>query len=421
MAGLTDKKVQGLEPPNKGRRIVSDDHRDAPRGFGVRINAGGKKTFVLRYNMEGKDRQVNVGEYPTWSLAAARKQATDLRRQIDSGVDILEERKLERAEPTLGDVAKRFMRAHTDQLTSGRKVRYAVEKHLIPALGDTKIKEIRRRDVIEFLEGMRHYNRQTALMLQYVKQIFAYAEDRELIEASPVATLKPKRIAPEIAPRKRSRVLSDGELRAFWNNAEASGMNRITALALKFVLVTGQRPGEVVGMAWEEVEGDTWTIPASRRGKTETAHAVPLTATARAILEEARGEVDRLSKRRKRAPAGYVFEARGGSPMIPAALSKAVGRYAEILGNQEDPEEGHWRPHDLRRTMRTGLAAAGVDELVAETTIGHTRQGIAAVYDLHKYEQEKRRALEAWERRLLRNVEGQELDNVVPLGVAPDA
>jgi hypothetical protein len=65
--------------------------------------------------------------------------------------------------------------------------------------------------------------------------------------------------------------------------------------------------------------------------------------------------------------------------------------------------------------MRTGLAAAGVDDLVAETTIGHTRQGIAAVYDQHKYDREKRQALETWERRLLRIVEGNEADNVVEL------
>ena len=82
-------------------------------------------------------------------------------------------------------------------------------------------------------------------------------------------------------------------------------------------------------------------------------------------------------------------------------------------------EEPKWRPHDLRRTVRTGLAAAGVTETVAELTIGHTRKGIAAVYDLHRYDREKRSALEAWERRLLHLVSGAGPgDNVVALDKA---
>jgi integrase len=78
-------------------------------------------------------------------------------------------------------------------------------------------------------------------------------------------------------------VLDEAEIRDFWIGAETVGtMHRLTALALKLILVTGQRPGEVVGMRWDEIEGDTWTIPASRRGKTKTAHTVYLTETARA-------------------------------------------------------------------------------------------------------------------------------------------
>ena len=75
--------------------------------------------------------------------------------------------------------------------------------------------------------------------------------------------------------------------------------------------------------------------------------------------------------------------------------------------------EPRWRPHDLRRTMRTGLAAAGISENIAELVIGHTRQGIVAVYDLHRYDAEKRSALEAWERRLLRIVAGESPDDNV--------
>lgn len=409
MPSLTDKRIQALAPPEKGRRLVFDDHRDAPRGFGVRINAGGKVSFILRYNADGKDRQINIGEYGEnkWSLAAARKRAGELRREIDGGTDILEQRRAEQAELTMGEVVEKFCGHHADKLASGQDIRYALNKHLVPALGKKKIAEVRRRDVIGLVEGLaRSHPRQASLLLAYTKQVLAYAEDRELIEASPIASLKPARIAPELVASKRGRILTEEELVTFWQNVETCGLNRLTALALKLTLVTGQRPGEVAGLRWEEVDGDTWTIPTSRRGKTDSAHAVPLTRTAMEILEAAREEG---------GGGSCVFETKAGTPAEAGHLSRAVQRFRKRLGNKPDPEWGYWRPHDLRRTMRTGLAAAGIDDLAAELTVGHTRKGIAAVYDLHKYDKEKRQALEAWERRLLRTIHGQEADNVVPL------
>lgn len=420
MASLTDKRIRNLQAPAKGRRLVFDNHREAPRGFGLRVNAGGTKTFILRYRVEGRDRQANIGEFPTWSLAAARKRGEEMRRQVDAGRDLLEERRKERAEPTVAEAVERFCRAHADKLASAKDVRGNLTNHLTPALGKRKLRSIRRREIIELLEGLRDRPRQAALLLTYSKQLFAWAEDRELIDANPVATLKPGKVAPELAPRSRARILTEAELSAFWANAETCGMRRLTALALKFVLVTGQRPGEVAGMAWSEVDGDTWTVPGHRRGKTETDHRVPLTETAREILEAARAEVQRLSRRREEPPAGFVFESRPSAPLTPGTLAQAVHKAPKALGNRSDAQEGPWRPHDLRRTMRTGLAAAGVDELTAELTVGHTRKGIAAVYDLHKYDHEKRRALEAWERRLLSLV-GQPVEATVVSLSRPEA
>jgi hypothetical protein len=80
------------------------------------------------------------------------------------------------------------------------------------------------------------------------------------------------------------------------------------------------------------------------------------------------------------------------------------GPLRKALGNEDADTWGHWTPHDLRRTCRTGLAAEGIGDTVAEAVVGHTRKGIIGVYDRHKYDSEKRAALETWERRLLRIV-----------------
>lgn len=405
MPTLTDAKIRKIEPPAKGRRLVFDEHKQAPKGFGIRVTAAGKVAFVLRYlTNEGKDRLLTIGDYPTWSVAAGRKRAGELRREIDSGTDILEQRREEKAEPTVADIAERFLRTKRDR-KSYSDIRAALTNHVLPAIGKKKVREVRRRDVIALLEPLAETKpRQAGIVLTYARQLFGFAEDREIIEASPVASLKAEKLGKGLSASQRGRVLTEGEVRALWSlRTPPQGMHRVTLLVLKMILVTGQRPGEVAGMRWREIEGDLWTIPAERRLKTESAHTVPLTATALGLLEEAQGNRD------------YVFSARG-KPLRRDAVAKAVLRCADALGNVDAERWGHWRPHDLRRTMRTGLSASGVSDVVAEFTIGHTRKGIAAVYDLHRYDREKRTALEAWERRLLRIVEGKPADdNVVTI------
>ena len=412
---LTDRFIKSIEPPTKGKRIYWDDHRDAPRGFGLRVLASGTKAFVLRYRAKtGAERIQTIGEYPTpWSLTAARLEAARLRANVDAGADPLQQRRDDRQELTVADVVDRFCKARCVDLITGPDMQRCLERNLIPALGKRQLKSVKRSDIITLIEAKAaEAPRAAALLLTYTKLLFAYAEDRELIEASPVATLKPSRISSAMKPVKRGRVLDDAEIGDFWLGAESAGIHRLTALALKLILVTGVRPGEACGMRWDEIEGETWTIPASRRGKTNTAHAVYLTETAREILEQVRAEVARLSERRRWAPSGFVFEHREGKPATTAGLSRALERSADRLGAKDHPDWGRWHPHDLRRTCRTRLSEIGISEEVAERVIGHTKLGVVAVYNQHRYALEIRAALEAWERRLLAIV-NPPTDNVV--------
>ncbi len=417
---LTDRFIKAIEPPEKGKRLYFDDHRDAPRGFGLRVMASGTKTFVLRYRAKsGQARIQSIGEYPTWSLTAARIEATKVRASVDSGADPLQKRRDERAELTVADLVDRFTKARLGELDSGAEIARYFARDLLPALGKRKIKTIRRRDIIGLIEEKaRTAPRAAALLLTYTKLLFSYAEDRELIELSPATGIKPARVSKALKPVKRGRTLDDAEIRAFWAGADTCGIHRLTAIALKLILLTGQRPGEVVGMRWEEIDekAAVWTIPAARR-KTEDGHTVHLTAVALDLLRKAEAEVQRLSERRGWKPSGYVFEHREGQPATRAGLSKALYRYADALGIKEHADFGRWHPHDLRRTCRTRLAEIGISQEVAERVIGHKQQGVVAVYNAHKYAVEIRAALEAWERRLLAIIDPPE-DNVVSLARA---
>ena len=406
MGALSEAKIKALSAPEKGSKILFDNHRDAPRGFGLKLTKAGSKSFILRYfhKASGKDRQLTIGKWPTWTLAAARSKAEGFKRETDGGKDILEDRRAERRRPKLGPALNDYCTQLIDPLKSGSQTRSMLERYLVKPLGpETMLKDIRRAEVrAEVRKLVKKHQRQAALLLSYSKNFFAWAEDAELIEVNPIASLKPANVdkAMNNANFVRGRVLDESELATFWSKVETAGPHRLTALALKMILVTGQRPGEVTGMHETEINGNVWTIPAARRGKTKTAHVVPLAPLAVELIKQARAEVARLSKRRRGKPAGFIFETRPGSSPAVNSLDRAVKRFASELGNKDTKEWGHWTPHDLRRTCRTGLSAAGVGQEVAELTIGHTRKGIAAVYDLHTFDKEKRRALEAWERKL---------------------
>ena len=432
MGKLTDGKsgtIAKAEPPEKGARFIFDDHRSAPSGFALRITQAGGKAFVLRYTVDGRTRLKTIGDWPVWSLEAARDEAQNLSREIRRGHDPLEAARRRKEAPTVATLAKEWLDRHASGLKSEGAIRGYINNDLVPALGHMKVADVKRRDVIEVIEAKAEKTpRAAAQLLLYARRLMDYATDRDFIPANPLAGLKPGAIAVKgrrdaLSPKVRMRVLDRDEIAGLWNRAESCGMHRLTALALKMILVTGQRPGEVAGMHKDEIDGRIWTIPASRRGKTETEHRVYLTDTALDLIDTAKAEIMRLQKRREQPWSGFIFETAPGAPVTVSAIWRAVHRRAVALDAQDLSPKGMWRPHDLRRSMRTGLSACGVRPDIAELTIGHTKRGITAVYDQHGYDAERRAALEAWEARLLRiaageDPDGAQGDNVVSLAGA---
>jgi integrase len=269
---------------------------------------------------------------------------------------------------------------------------------MLPAWGSRKVRDITRRDVVLLLDKVRERAPITANRLHgRLTRFFNFACERGVIDTSPCACIR------KTEERPRERVLTDSEIARVWTGLEDTGIRAGTALALRLVLVTGQRSGEVAGMAWSEIEGNAWTIPA-RRAKNRREHGVPLTDLALELLEQARDQT---------GASVYVFpspRADGNRrPITVRSLSRALDRK---LGEQQKCRIvkaagmglSKFTPHDLRRTVRTRLAELGVNDVVAERVLNHTLQGIARVYNHHDYQMQMRDALVAWERMLLRIV-----------------
>jgi integrase len=148
---------------------------------------------------------------------------------------------------------------------------------------------------------------------------------------------------------------------------------------VRLLALTGQRFGEVAGMAWGELDlqGALWTIPAARM-KGKRPHEVPLSQPALAII----ASLPQVS-------SVWVFPARGTGPTKNIRPAKAR---LDLLSGVSD-----WTIHDLRRTAASGMARLGTAPHVVAEVLGHARSGVTStVYVRHQYLEEKRAALEAW-------------------------
>jgi integrase len=338
------------------------------------------------------------------SLAEAReahgKALADVKRGIDPGAQALEAKRARKAAPTFHDLLEEFWARELKATKSGPERKRLVEKDALPAWRTRKAKDITRRDIVVLMDEVRDRAPVTAnRLLGVLARMFNFAAERGIIEDSPATRIR----RPSEAPRVR--VLNDDELRRFWHGLEDVDVYPATRLALRMILLTGQRPGEVTGMTWEEIDGDWWTIPANRmKGGQE--HRVPLTPLALEAIEEAK----RYAGDRPFIFASSQQAARSASITVHS-LSRGVLRHRAEMGIHE-----HYTPHDLRRTCRTRLAEIGIDDVVAEKVLGHQLQGILKVYNRHSYDTEKRAALMAWENRLRRilglEVEGAKVINL---------
>lgn len=381
---FTDRTIQGIK--SKADRF--ELFEDSGRGFGLRVAPTGRKTWITLYRFDGKPRRLSHGAYPSVSLAQARrKHATalaDVEQGVDPGATKAEARKAASGALSFAQLVCEYERIEARTLKSGPELVRLLRKDALPEWQHRKAAAIKRRDVVLLIDQVRERAPATAEHLQgRLVRLFNFAAERGIVEDSPVTGLRRRTTS-----RARDRNLTDAEIKALWSacsDVSALNMSQTVGDALRFILLTGQRPGEVTGAPWSEFEGDLWQIPPGRY-KTDRAHAVPLTPLALEILKR------RHSDKRARLFPFPSHRVNGTAPIRVDALSKAVRRNIDALGLGAPAT-----PHDLRRTVRTRLAALGVEPVVAEKVIGHTLPGMMRTYDRHEYLDEKRAALEAWE------------------------
>ena len=380
---FTDRAVQAL-PRKTARYEVFEAGR---AGFGLRVAPSGRKTWVWLYRYRAKARRVTLGTYPQTSLAEAHAKQAEAEKKLEAGIDPgaeqLSLQEAQRLAPTVAILAYEYLERHAKpNKRSWREDNRILQKDILPHWQHKKAKDIKRREVISLLEDIvdRGAPIQANRTLAVIRKMCNFALQRDIVQVSPCAGVK----APA-QERQKDRVLNNDELRLFWLGLEQARMTRLVKLALKLQLLTAQRKGEGIAAEWNEISGEVWTIPA-KKAKNKLAHRVPLSRQALAVL----AELNTLTGNSR-----WLFPSmKGNAHLLPTSVDHALRINQPVFGI------ALFTPHDLRRTAASHMTALGISRLVVQKILNHKESGITAVCDRHGYDQEKRKALDTWGRKL---------------------
>lgn len=413
---LTKTEVEKLPFADKGKQI---DYYDTELdGFGVRVSHTGKKYFVRRL-IGTKRVRVMIGSHPIKSAEKARGEAKTKLGFMESGVDPnKQKRELVRLEEeakndiTIKKLITEYIEKHAKpSKRSWYEDERILNKDALVVWGNRKATDIKKRDVVLLLESIieRGSPGSANNNFKIIRKMFRFAVQRDILEHSPCDGV----VMP--APLNRGeRVLSEAEIKTLWGNLDTCHASADIKNAIKLILITAQRPGEVIGMHTNEIDDRWWTIPAER-SKNKKAHRVYLTDTALDLI----GALEVLDpKTKEMKPKGFIFPCtnlKKVQPMGRLSISQVVGRNLAVPvlvnGKPVFDKDGKpvtenklgvadFTPHDLRRTAATIMSQIGFMDEIIDAVLNHTKQGIIRTYNLNRYDKEKQQALEAWERKL---------------------
>lgn len=432
---LSARAIEAMKP---GDNVKVDTGENS----GLRVNCGktGVKTFIYRYRSPETEKltQIKIGRYPQVSLAEARVALQGLKDLRKEGVCPKAKQQREKEESkrekelecerqeveafTIADLIEVYLtefiedRVIDDVRVSGKKkripgarkpkgqreTRRTLYGDPVRVLGAIPAAEVTRRQVVDLIQGIvaRGANVQAGSVLRELLAAYEYSIglgrfDEDFANPALLAKGSLRQARVRLTSEKGRRALSDKELAVVLKWLPGAGFSTTQKNVLRFALWTGCRTGEVCNAEWRDIDLDkgTWHI---REAKNGTDRYVQLSSQAIRFLEGLKLMTD-----------NYLFpSSRTKLPIQQKSLSETKWH----LKNPDKVQNGQryrphqlwlesiedWSPHDLRRTVRTGLSRLGCPSEIAEAVLGHSRKGIEGTYDLHKYEKECGEWLQMW-------------------------
>jgi integrase len=390
---FTDLYVRKIKP-KAAAYVVWDTHQ---HGLAIRVQPTGTKAWKVIYSRHGRPRWLHLGNANAIGLADARTLAAEAMLAVAKGKDPAAEKKAERGSGTFADLAAKYVdqwaKKHNKSWRQGETL---IRRYVTPRWAKFQASTITRRDVkalMARIEAPIAANQTLAA----VSAIFTWAVREDILLTNPC------KLVARNPVKSRERVLSDSEIPKFWSAFDDAGL--IVGTALKVILLTGQRPGEVAHMRREHIKDSWWERPGAPvpslgwpGTKNAQAHRVWLPAPVQALMAQFAGE-----------DAGSVFAGPRGGPVT--GLDGAMRAICAKLGAERAT------PHDLRRTFSTTVTSLGFGRDALNRVTNHREGGIASVYDRHGYAEENKRVMEAVAARIMALAEGRaDEGRVIPFG-----
>ncbi len=372
---LNARKVETAKP---GR------HGDG-RGLFLYVKPSGSRSWVLRYQVQGRRRDLGLGAYPDVSLAMARQRVTEARRLIAEGDDPISKR--QQAKPkTFKDAALELIESkrpgwknakHAAQWTS------TLETYVFPKFGQVQVSKVETADVIGALTPIWSVKPETANRVrQRIEAVIDYASalgvrsgDNPARWRGHLDHLLPK--PTKVRAVKHHPALAHSEIAAFLG--DLSARTGVAARALGFTILTAARSGETRGMTWGEVDLDNrlWTIPAARM-KAGKEHRVPLSDAALAYL----------GPRRDDSVLVFESDAKPGKPISDMSMTAVLRRM----------ERNEITVHGFRSTFRDWAGeTTSFSREVIEAALAHgIKDKAEAAYARSDLFDKRRKLMEAW-------------------------
>jgi integrase len=388
---------------------VAKAQGDVP-GLTFTLSSKGTATWVLRYSLAGKARELTIGRYPEYSISQAKAAALEARAKVQAGVDVAREKRqatIQRAgSMSFAELAKDYATKKLPGLAENTRAyrQRHIDKMLNPRIGAIQANEVNGADLVNLLEtiGAKHGHATAVMCHVALSEIFKHGVARRVLATNPCSGITVAAVVGPAPATRQRLMLTEDELRqllpALTRTSEVNG------LCIRIMLATCVRIGELFQAEWCNVDMDRgeWTIPTSKTS--DKPFVVPL---APVVIE--------WFRRLHVLACGSLYVL----PSYGKLGHKSPNAFATDLPDFCAKLEGvrRFTAHDLRSTARSHLAALGIPVLIAERCLNHSLGGMVAVYDQHDYLDERRKALALWADYLTCYESGREWmpANVVPI------